>query len=319
LQLTDERFLDMPVLIPPKDEAGRIVNFLSVVDSQVRRYIRAKQKVIRNLNEQKQAIINEIVTRGVNPSVNYKVSGISWLGNIPSHWEVKPLKHWAKINQSVLSETSPEDFEFYYLDIGTVGTGFLEKEPQKLVFVNAPSRARRIVKKGDTIISTVRTYLKAVYFISEIKNDLIASTGFAVLTPSDRVCPELLSYVMQSNYFIDQVVSTSVGVAYPAIAETKLGSLKIAMPLDDGEQKKIVEVISTRTKDFDELICSIKKDIFTIQEYRERLFMDVLIGNVDINGIKLPDLKEDPSQEPIGEQEMSEDIEDSEEVVNADE
>ena len=115
LQLTDDRFLDMPVLIPPKEEAGHIVNFLSVVDLQVRHYIRAKQKVIRDLNEQKQAIINEIVTRGVNPSVNYKISGINWLSNIPSHWEVKPLKHWAKINQSVLSETTPEDFEFYYL------------------------------------------------------------------------------------------------------------------------------------------------------------------------------------------------------------
>jgi type I restriction enzyme S subunit len=316
LQLTDDRFLDMPVLIPPKEEAGHIVNFLSVVDLQVRHYIRAKQKVIRDLNEQKQAIINEIVTRGVNPSVNYKISGINWLSNIPSHWEVKPLKHWAKINQSVLSETTPEDFEFYYLDIGTVGTGLLEKEPQKLVFVNAPSRARRIVKKGDTIISTVRTYLKAVYFISEDRKDLIASTGFAVLTPSSQVRPELLSYVIQSNYFIDQVVSTSVGVAYPAIAETRLGALKIAMPIDAGEQKEIVEAIRTKTKDFDELICSIKKDISTIQEYRERLFMDVLIGKVDINGIKLPDLKEDPSQEPFNE---PEDMEDSEEVVNADE
>src|SRR5438552_2226594 len=122
---------------------------------------------------------------GLKSYPNMKESGVPWLGQIPEHWETWPLKRWARMNRAVLPDSTPADHEFRYLDIGSVGTGILTQKPQCLRFGTAPSRARRIVRTGDTIVSTVRTYLKAVYFVDDQADDLICSTGFAVLTPSD--------------------------------------------------------------------------------------------------------------------------------------
>ena len=82
----------IPVLVPPPDEQAAIVRFLDWANGRLERAIRAKRKVIALLNEQKQAIIHRAVTRGLDPSVPLKPSGIPWLGDIPQHWEVWQLK-----------------------------------------------------------------------------------------------------------------------------------------------------------------------------------------------------------------------------------
>jgi type I restriction enzyme S subunit len=175
--------------VPPQAEQDAIIRFLHDFDRNVRRFIRNRRRLIEVLNEQKQAIINRAVTRGLDPNVKLKPSGIEWLGDIPEHWDVKPLKRWVAINKSVLTESTDPDYKFNYVDIGSVSTGALVKQPIEIRFGDAPSRARRILRTGDTIISTVRTYLRAVYFVSNKAENLIASTGFAVLTPGPSVVP----------------------------------------------------------------------------------------------------------------------------------
>ena len=89
LQLTDTAFLDAPIPLPPPDEQAAIVRFLNWANGRLERAIRAKRRVIALLNEQKQAIIHRAVTRGLDPSVPFRPSGIPWLGDIPPHWEVE--------------------------------------------------------------------------------------------------------------------------------------------------------------------------------------------------------------------------------------
>ena len=166
----------------------------------------------------------------LKPYTAYQPSGIDWLGDIPAHWDVRRLKDWVSINKEILPETTNPNCDFRYLEIGAVGTGVLINEPAQIRFGNAPSRARRIVRVGDTIISTVRTYLKAVWFADQTNDDLICSTGFAVLTPRNGTAPKFVSYLAQSNFFTDRVTAESVGIAYPAIAEGRLSSFQIAVP-----------------------------------------------------------------------------------------
>ncbi|MFZ1464062.1 MAG: restriction endonuclease subunit S, partial [Anaerolineae bacterium] len=183
------------------------------------------------------------MTCDLKPYPAYKDSGVPWLGDVPAHWVIKPLKRWVRINVEVLPENTDANCEFRYLDIGTVGTGILTGKPQRLKFGGAPSRARRVLHRGDTIISTVRTYLKAVYFVSEDAHDLIASTGFAVLTPVQGVDPRFLSFLVQSDPFTDRVSADSVGTAYPAIAETRLGTFHVAIPPLPDEQLAIIRYL----------------------------------------------------------------------------
>ena len=127
------------------------------------------------------------------------------------------------MNIETLPESTDPDYEFEYLDIGNVQTGKIVGDIEKHKFQNAPSRARRIVENGNTIISTVRTYLKAVLYIKNEFSKYIVSTGFAVLKPKKEVIPYFLYLAVQNHPFINMVTAKSVGASYPAINPTTLG------------------------------------------------------------------------------------------------
>lgn len=277
-----ESFKQMPSLVPPRPEQDQIVSYLRAQDAHIARFIKAKRALIALLTEQKLRIIDHAVTRGLDASVRFKSSGIEWLGEIPEYWIVKPLKRWVCLNASALGEKTDPDFEFRYVDIGSVKTGRLMKELERIRFDAAPSRARRILRRGDTIISTVRTYLKAIWYVNEDANDLIASTGFAVLTPGSSVEPEYLGYVIQSSAFVDRVTANSTGTAYPAIAETVLGRFPVAMPPSLTEQQAIVSHIKSESAPLDTAIEQAMNEIKLIREYRDRLISDVVTGQVDV-------------------------------------
>ena len=160
-------FKQIPSAFPPTDEQTRIANFLDAHGRLTARLICNKRRLIGLLNEQKQAVINYAVTRGLNPNAPMKPTGIGWMPEVPAHWEVKPIKHWLRQRAKMLSDKTDPEYAFDYLDISCVGTGFLSGKPARMKFENAPSRARQIVEKGDTLISTVRTYLKAVYYVKD--------------------------------------------------------------------------------------------------------------------------------------------------------
>ena len=160
----------------------------------------------------------------------YKPSDVEWMGDVPAHWDVRWLKFWVDTNKRTLSEKTDPNFQFRYIEIGGVSEGALLNEPAAIRFGSAPSRARRIVRQGDTIVSTVRTYLKAVWFADDEADDLVCSTGFAVLTPKVDAFPKFVSYVVQSDAFTHQVMANSVGVAYPAISVSKLRVLSVPVP-----------------------------------------------------------------------------------------
>jgi type I restriction enzyme, S subunit len=204
LRLYSDRFASLEIPLPPRAEQDLIVVYLQAQDAHIARLIKAKRDLIALLMEQKLRIIDQAVTRGLDSAVNLTPRGVEWLGNVPAHWLIKPLKRWVCLNASALGEKTNPDFEFRYVDIGSVKTGRLTKELERLRFENAPSRARRVVRRGDTIISTVRTYLKAIWYVNQDADGLIASTGFAVLTPGPNVEPEYLGYVIQSSAFVNR-------------------------------------------------------------------------------------------------------------------
>ena len=272
-----------PLLVPPLAEQAAIVRYLDHTDGRIRRYLRSRERLIELLKEYRQATIHEAVTQGLDPDVPLKPSGVEWIGDIPAHWEVRRLKHWVGINEAMLPETTDPDFEFRYLEIGAVGTGVLVEEPATIRFAHAPSRARRIVKSGDTIISTVRTYLKAVWFAEEVNDALICSTGFAVLTPRRATVPKFVSYAVQDHAFTDRVTAESVGIAYPAIAESRFRSFHVCVP-PLGEQAAIAAYLDKQTATIDAAMARAQREIDLLSEYRTRLIADVVTGQVDVRG-----------------------------------
>jgi type I restriction enzyme, S subunit len=310
--LTFGNFCQVPLPVVPMNEQKAIANYLDANAAVVRRFVRNRRRVIEVLNEQKRAIINRAVARGLAPNVPLRPSGIDWLGDIPEHWIVKPLKRWVSINERVLPETTDPEYAFDYLDIGCVGTGRLVGKPSRILFGDAPSRARRILQRGDTIISTVRTYLRAVWFVAEDVSDLVASTGFAVLSPREGVVPEYLGLTLQSDPFINRVTANSIGIAYPAIAETRLGTFHVAMPPDAREQRAIVEQVRDETAALTTWIERTQREIDLVGEYRTRLIADVVTGKLDVRGLALPESAPGDEITEAGPEELDESMDDEE-------
>ena len=220
--------------------------------------------------------------RGLSSYPVYKPSGVEWLGEVPMHWEVRRLKNWVGINEAVLPETTEPDYDFPYLEIGAVGTGQLVSQPTTIRFGSAPSRARRIVRTGDTIVSTVRTYLKATWFAEEVKDDLICSTGFAVLTPRNEACPKFVSFLAQSSSFTDRVTASSVGTAYPAIPESQLGAFHVPLP-PLPEQRAIVRYLDYVDRRIRRYVSAKRKLIALLKEEKQAIVNPVVTRGLDPN------------------------------------
>ena len=217
----------------------------------------------------------------LEPYPAYKDSGVEWLGEVPAHWEARRLKNWLTINELVLSEDTDPEYTFDYLDIGSVATGRLTEQPTQIRFGAAPSRARRVVRSGDTIVSTVRTYLKAVWHAEDLGTPPIVSTGFAVLTPRPGTFPKFVSYSCQSDPFTNRVTAESVGIAYPAIAETRLGTFEVCVP-PLPEQAAIVRFLDYADRRIRRYICAKQKLITLLEEQKQALIHQAVTGQVDV-------------------------------------
>lgn len=266
---------------PDLSEQLLISNLLEKKTSEIDILISNKEKLIELLKEERTAIINRVVTKGINPKAKMKDSGVEWLGEIPEHWEVKKVRFVLNINEDVISEKTDEDYIIKYIDIGNVSYGNLINPPNEIAFSEAPSRARRITKKGDTILSTVRTYLKAISYIEYDFDNLISSTGFAVISPTKKFISKYVFYLLSSHLNIEFISYFSKGISYPAIDSFDLSNIKIGLP-PILEQNEILEYLEKETNKIDTAISVIEKEIELIQEYRTALISEAVTGKIDL-------------------------------------
>ena len=280
-----ERVFNTLYIKPPKDEIERIVSFLDTKTQKIDELIEKTEQKIELLKGKRTSLINHCVTKGLNPNVEMKDSGVEWIGEIPSHWEVKPIKYISDYNQDSLGSDTPSEYELDYLEISDVNSVGEIGKPTHYTFSKSPSRCRRILNKNDIIISTVRTYLRSIGFIENEVQNLICSTGFCVLTPKNMIEPKLLFYLVRSEWFISKVISKSVGVSYPGIQTEKLMSIKVLLP-PISEQTQIVEYLDEQTQKIDSTIEKETQRTELLKEYRQSLISEVVTGKVDVRDWK---------------------------------
>ena len=268
-------------LLPPLEEQRAIAAFLDHETARIDALIGRKERQIELLQEKRAALINHAVTCGLDPGAKMKDSGVEWLGEIPVNWETQRLKYISSCNDEALEETTDPDFDFLYVDIGSVdqNAGIVTKEPMR--FESAPSRARRRVRHGDVIVSTVRTYLRAIAPVINPEPNLIVSTGFAVMRPKDGLDNAFAAYALRAPYFVDGVVARSVGVSYPAINASDLVALPIALP-PLAEQRAIAAFLDRETARMDAISAKVRDSIATLREYRSALISAAVTGKIDV-------------------------------------
>lgn len=179
----------------------------------------------------------------------------------------------ATVNPESLGKKFSFD-KIFYVDISTVGTGTADK-PQEIELKKAPSRAKRLVKNGDTILSTVRPNRRSFLYIKEPKENLVVSTGFAVVRP-EKVNSRYLYYVISNQTFTDYLTRHAKGSAYPAVDAETIEKADFMLP-SDTEQNTIAEILGT----YDDLIENNSRRIQILEQIAQSTYIEWFAANAD--------------------------------------
>lgn len=274
--------------IPTIEEQEAIVRYLSFYEHKINKAIHVKKKLIATLSEQKQAIIAHAVTKGVDLHVKMKKSGISWLGEIPEHWEVKRGKAlFKKINRPVLKDY---DVVTCFRD----GEVTLRKNRRTTGFTEALKEiGYQGVNKGDLVIHAMDAFAGAVG-VSD--SDGKCSPVYAICLPIASVVPKYYALIIREMARIQWILALSKGIRERStdFRFDMFGAQFLPVPPCE-EQKAIVEFIEQETATIDKAIELSKKEIELLEEYKTRLIADVVTGAVDVReeAQNLPQIEED--------------------------
>lgn len=285
-----DEFKQMPSLVPPRAEQDQIVAYLRAQDSHIARFIKAKRDLIGLLNEQKLRIIDHAVTRGLEASVALKPSGIEWLGDVPSHWDVAFIKHIAEVFASSVDKHS-HDHEQPVRLCNHSDVYVNDKIVTNLELMRAtatPSEISRFtLKSGDVIITKDSVNPEIIGIPAWVPDDLpgvICAYHLTMLRPrSERVCGEYLFRVLSSPRIADRFPMLATGVTIVGLSRHDIKNTVLPLPPID-EQTEICRWITDECQPIDEAIQRAEEEIKLIREYRDRQITDVVTGQVDVRG-----------------------------------
>jgi len=297
LRLYPDKFLSMPVVCPPQEEQQTIARFLKAQDRLFRKFIRNKRRLIELLKEQKQNVINQAVTRGLDPKVKFKPSGVEWIGDIPEHWDATKLKRVVSFNPSK-SETraNPADEDkVVFLPMENISVNgdidCTEKRTLSEVW-NGFTYFRR----GDVVVAKITPCFengKGAY-LKGLESDFgFGTTELIVLRPSKAIDGAFLRFLTSTKQFLllgEQYMTGAAG--QQRIPSDFVKNYPIGLPPID-EQQEILEHIQEKSAEIDQAISRAQREIELMREYRTRLISDVVTGQVDVRGIEVPEVAEE--------------------------
>ncbi len=300
--LDGKAYLSEPVAFPPAEEQAAIVRFLDWTNARLERAIRAKRKVIALLTEQKQAIIHRAVTRGLDPSVPLKPSGIPWLGDIPKHWEVRKLR---SLFRTQGSGTTPSGDRYYGGLINWVMSGDLNDSVVRVT-------RRTVHEQALTAYSTLKLY-PANSLVVAMYGATIGKTGIlAGNACTNQACCVLAHALPDVNASLFQLVLQTAkphllreayGGGQPNINAEVVRSLRVPFP-SLKEQNSILAHVDEATSKLTTTISRLEREIELLREYRTRLIADVVTGKLDVReaAARLPE--DAPPEVPIPEEDI---------------
>lgn len=285
------------MIIPsaPLSEQTFIANFLDYKLEKINRFITKKKQLIELLTEQKEAVINKSVTKGIYPNVKLKPSGIEWLGDIPEHWEVVKLtgvSSFVRGNSSFKKDELLSKGKYVALQYGK--TYKVDEVDEKFKFyVNDEFyKVSQVVNFGDIIIvSTSETIEDLGHSVFYNRSDLGLLGGEQMLLKpnNDTVNEKYLYY--SSKAFTKGLRKYATGVKVYRFNITDLKTIYTSVPPIQ-EQQKIVKYIEIEIQRIDKTISSIEKEIYLVEEYKTALIAEAVTGKIDVRDFKVPSTEE---------------------------
>lgn len=259
------------ISFPKKDEQILIAKFLDKQTQKIDSLIEKRKQMLELINENRSAIINNAVTKGINPKTKMKDSGVEWIGKIPESWDVKKLKYCDTIimGQSPSSEDCNQENDGIPFLQGNADFGSIHPTPSVWC-----KTASKIVKHGDILLS-VRAPIGAVNIANQ---DYGIGRGLCAVRAKTNNDKYLYYILICLN---DELNSLGTGSTYTAIStdiinNTYIPSVKIP------EQEQIVKYIETETVKIDKTLSQIEKEIALLQEYKTALISEAVTGKIEV-------------------------------------
>lgn len=254
------------------DEQTQIANFLDHKTAQIDELIRAKERKIELLREYRATLISQVVTKGLDPNVEMKPSGLDWIGEIPKHWKTIKIKHIATL---VTEKSTPES------DSIKISPENVESKTGKILNLSSAYETTGVkFQAGDVLFNKLRVYLSKVVFSDWSGYSL---GEMIVLRPSVEDTGKYLFYLMLSSRFIEYCNSISYGVKMPRTSVDDILNSKVPLTSYE-EQAQIADFLDHKTKQIDELRSNEEGTIKLLKEYRQSLISEVVTGKIDVRG-----------------------------------
>lgn len=298
-QLLDVNFFDSPMICPPKEEQNQIVRYLDSKLAKINKFIRNKKRLIELLKEQKQAVINQAVTKGLDPDAKMKPSGVDWLGDVPERWKISKLGYLGRL-QNGISETS----SFFgkgspFISYGDVYNN--ECLPQNIIGMansNKKQQETYSIKSGDVLFTRTSETIEEVGLASTCLKtiDEAVFSGFLIrFRPYNNILDINYSkYYFRSHVVRNSLVNDMNVVTRASLSQTILRNVIVILP-PKIEQKSIHQYLEEKIGRIEKTIDRIRKEIDLITEYRISLISAVVTGKVDVRGIEV----EEPPAEDL--------------------
>lgn len=295
--IPEDQFLRAKSPQPPPDEQAAIVRYLDYVDRRIRRYIRAKERLVELLNEQKQAIIHQAVTRGLDPDVPLKPSGVEWLGDVPAHWEVMAAKRILRQLIDCEHKTAPVVEKSPYLVVRT--SAIRDGKLQLAGTYNTTEEGfaewtrRGIPQPGDVMFTREAPAGEACVVPNSYKLCLGQRTVLLKLRES-QYDANFLVYMIYGGPPAVRIQLASQGSTVGHFNIDDIAAMQVLVPPVD-EQRIIVSHLESVTSESDRAIDQARMEVDLIREYRTRLIADVVTGKLDVReaAARLPDEVDD--------------------------
>ena len=283
--LSQARMREIPFLVPPLPEQRTIVQYLNHVDRRSRRYVSAKQRLIALLEEEKQAVINQAVTRGLDPNARLKPSGVEWLGDVPEHWEV------TKLARVVRSSNAGEVIDKGWWGRGTEVLYTCARQPVQSEYASFPSAKR--TTGLDLLLTRNGTPYVHRPVSSAIYSNVVQRITLAAGTDREWIALTLEASAREMKGY---------GVSIESLNYDMWKVLVVLVPPKD-EQTAIVGYLDKATAGIAAVAARARRQIELVEEYRTRLIADVVTGKLDVReaAARLPDEADGAAEDVAGE------------------
>lgn len=279
--LNQSRMRKIPILLPPLPEQRAIAAFLDGKCATIDEAVRIKEEQIRLLAERRQILIQQAVTRGLNPAAPMKDSGIDWIGQIPAHWEVKRLKHVALIRYGLGQPPRESQQGLPLIRATNVERGKINRE--NLIHVeekDVPKGRNAFLEVGEIIVVRSGAYTGDSAIIPEEYAGAVA--GYDMVVTAKQILPEFLSFSMLTPYVLhEQLFLLRMRAAQPHLNREELGETLLLVP-PQSEQRTISEYATRIGEKLDQAVLVKRSQITALREYKTSLINAAVTGKIKV-------------------------------------